>query len=70
MNNPGYDMWPALCYGLLAPQTVGRDTRDMRERRDVDRLDSHLVPPISPFPPVSRVWFFHSLLGGYNRCEA
>ena len=24
-------------------QTVGREARDMRERRDVDRLDSHLV---------------------------
>ena len=27
-----------------------REARDMRERRDVDRLDSHLV---SPVPPVS-----------------
>ena len=32
------------------PQTLAREARDMRERRDVDRLDSHLV---SPVPPVS-----------------
>ncbi len=31
-------------------QTLAREARDMRERRDVDRLDSHLV---SPVPPVS-----------------
>ena len=33
-----------------APQTVAREARDMRERHDVDRLDSHLV---SPIPRVS-----------------
>jgi len=33
-----------------APQAVAREARDMRERRDVDRLDSHLV---SPIPRVS-----------------
>jgi len=26
-------------------QAVAREARDMRERRDVDRLDSHLVLP-------------------------
>ena len=31
---------------------VAREARDMREKRDVDRMDSHLV---SPVPPVSRV---------------
>jgi hypothetical protein len=35
---------------MPAPQTVARDARDMRERRDMDRLGSHLV---SPGPPVS-----------------
>jgi hypothetical protein len=34
-----------------APQTVAREAQDVRERRDVDRLDFHLV---SPIPPVSR----------------
>jgi len=29
------------------PQTVPRDARDMRERRDVDRLDSHLDSHVS-----------------------
>ena len=28
----------------------GAEARDIRERRDVDRLDSHLV---SPIPPIS-----------------
>ena len=32
-----------------APQTVAREARDLRERRDVDRLDSH----VSPIPRVS-----------------
>src|SRR5678815_4171565 len=35
---------------FLASQRVARETRDMREGRDVDRLDSHLV---SPVPQVS-----------------
>ena len=35
---------------MPAPQTVARDAQDMRERRDMDRLGSHLV---SPGPPVS-----------------
>ncbi len=30
-----------------ALQTAPREARDMRERRDVDRLNSHLVPPVS-----------------------
>ncbi|HSQ52506.1 MAG TPA: cytochrome ubiquinol oxidase subunit I, partial [Nitrospiraceae bacterium] len=34
----------------MASQRVARETRDMREGRDVDRLDSHLV---SPVPQVS-----------------
>src|SRR4029077_2634968 len=38
-----------------APQTVAREARDMRERRDVDRLDSRLVPLVAPFPLVSHV---------------
>jgi hypothetical protein len=32
-----------------------RDARDMRERRDVERADSHLGWPVSPFPLVSQV---------------
>jgi hypothetical protein len=32
------------------PWPVTHEARDMRERRDVDRLNSHLV---SPVPPVS-----------------
>jgi|CXWL01.1.fsa_nt_gi hypothetical protein len=31
-----------------------REARNMRERRDVDRLGSHLVWPVSLVPPVSR----------------
>jgi hypothetical protein len=37
---------------------VARESRDRRERRDVDRVGSHLVgpvslvPPVSPFPPI------------------
>ena len=42
-----------------APQAVAREARDRRERREVDRVESHLVgpvslvPPVSPFPPVA-----------------
>ncbi len=30
---------------------MAREARDMRERRDVGRVDSHLV---SPLPPMAR----------------
>ena len=42
-----------------APQSVAREARDMRERRDVERLDFRFV---SPVPPVSRV--SHAILCG------
>ena len=36
------------------PWTVTREARDMRERRAVDRLGSHLIWSVSLIPPVSR----------------
>ena len=42
--------------------------------RDAGRIVGHIgalpVDVVGCGAPVSRVWFFHSLLGGYNRCEA
>jgi len=46
------------------PWTVAREARDMRERRDVNRLGLHLVWPVSLVTPVSRATIvFRSLLG-------
>jgi hypothetical protein len=35
------------------PETVTREGRDMREKRDVNRSASHLAGLVSPVPPVS-----------------
>jgi len=40
-----------------ASENAVREARDMRERRDVDRVDSHLLLPVQPialFPLVAR----------------
>ena len=37
---------------------MAREARDMRERRDVDRLDSHFVSPVPPVLLSYPAWCF------------
>jgi hypothetical protein len=46
----------------IVAQTVGREARDRRERRDVNRLGFHLVWPVSLVPSVARTRSFFSIL--------
>jgi len=47
----------------LAPQAVAREVRDMRDRRNVDRLNSHLVSPVSLSPVVLAMGIIGLLAG-------
>jgi hypothetical protein len=43
---------------ILAARDRARETRDTRERRDVNKLDFYLFSPVPLVPPVSRAWVF------------
>ena len=40
---------------------TAREARNMRDRRDVDRLGSHLAWPVSLIPPVSHFTYSRSM---------